>query len=220
MARDSSSRICLSLILIPLGYSPWSSSACTVRPVRVVVARDQVDDDLVAGQGLAAPVRRDVGEQPVLDLVPLAGAGREVADGDRQPGLGGERGQLDLPQPGAVAVGAAAVGGDQQPSRRAGSGRRRSPATSGGWWPRRTRRCRGRCRRSPSRRRRPCRRPRTGSPCPARWSGKSWVFTRSGLPAGCHSRPPFLNCPTSSFFLVSTVITGCPAPNDARAPGR
>src|SRR6478735_6016360 len=38
MARDSSSRICLSLILIPLGYSAWSSSACTVSPVRVVVA--------------------------------------------------------------------------------------------------------------------------------------------------------------------------------------
>src|SRR4029077_10148543 len=38
MARDSRSRICLSLILIPLGYSAWSSSACTVSPVRVVVA--------------------------------------------------------------------------------------------------------------------------------------------------------------------------------------
>ncbi len=50
----------------------------------------------------------------MLDLVPLAGAGRQVADRDGQPGLVGEAGQLDLPQPGAVAVGAAAVGGDQQ----------------------------------------------------------------------------------------------------------
>ena len=29
---------------------------------------DQVDRDLVAGQGLTTPVRRDVGEQPVLNL--------------------------------------------------------------------------------------------------------------------------------------------------------
>ena len=41
-----------------------------------------------------------------------------------------------------------------------GNGRRRPPATSGGWWPRRTRRCRGRRRRTPSRSRRRCRSPR------------------------------------------------------------
>jgi len=28
---------------------------------------------------------------------------------------------------------------------------------------------------------------------------------------GAHSRPPFLNSPISSFFLVSTLITGSPA---------
>src|SRR6266704_6846025 len=62
-------------------------------------AADQADDDFVAGQRPAAPVHRDVGEQPVLDLVPLGGAGREVADGDLQPGLGGQRRKLGLPQP-------------------------------------------------------------------------------------------------------------------------
>ena len=51
----------------------------------------------------------------MLDFVPLGGAGREVADGDLQAGPGGQRGQLGLPQPGAVPVGAAAVGADQQP---------------------------------------------------------------------------------------------------------
>ena len=51
----------------------------------------------------------------MLDLVPLAGARRQVAHGDREPTLVGEAGELDLPQPGAVAVGSAAVGGDQQP---------------------------------------------------------------------------------------------------------
>ena len=35
---------------------------------------DQVDDHLVAGQGPPAPVHRDVGEQSVLYLVPLAGS--------------------------------------------------------------------------------------------------------------------------------------------------
>src|SRR6266581_6175856 len=35
--------------------------------------------------------------------------------GDGKAGLGGQLGQLDLPQPGPVSVGSAAVGGDQQP---------------------------------------------------------------------------------------------------------
>src|SRR5664280_960957 len=78
---------------------------------------DGVDDDFVAGQGPAAPVHRDVGEEPVFDFVPFAGARREVAHGDGEPGLGCRGGQLGLPLPGAVAVGPAAVGGDQQPAR-------------------------------------------------------------------------------------------------------
>ena len=36
---------------------------------------DQLDDDLMADERLAAPVLGDVGEQSVLDAVPLAGAG-------------------------------------------------------------------------------------------------------------------------------------------------
>ena len=43
---------------------------------------DQVDDDLVTDQRLAAPVGRDEAEQAMLDLVPLARAWREMADGD------------------------------------------------------------------------------------------------------------------------------------------
>ena len=67
MARAFGSRICLALILIPLvvGVVEFGmhgqSGAGGGR-------RDQVDHDLMAGQGLAAPIRRDVGEQPVLDL--------------------------------------------------------------------------------------------------------------------------------------------------------
>src|SRR6266704_3328267 len=78
---------------------------------------DQLDDGLVAGQRPTAPVAGDLGEQPVLDLVPLGGAGRVVAAGDLQPGLGGQSGQFHLPGAGAGGVGPAGVGADQQPPR-------------------------------------------------------------------------------------------------------
>src|SRR4030095_15930719 len=79
---------------------------------------DQVDRDFVAGQRLTSPVRRDLAEQAMLDLVPRAGPGREMADSDRQTGLRGQGAQFLLPQPARVAVGAAGVGGDEQPSDR------------------------------------------------------------------------------------------------------
>ena len=61
-------------------------------------------------QGAQAP-SRDSSESQATAL----GARREVADGDLQAGLAGQRRQLGLPQPGAVAVGPSAVGADQQP---------------------------------------------------------------------------------------------------------
>jgi hypothetical protein len=64
----------------------------------------QVDDRLQAVRRLAAPVDRDVAEQPVLDAVPLAGGGRQMADRDVKARLVGELLQLDLPQPDTVAV--------------------------------------------------------------------------------------------------------------------
>jgi hypothetical protein len=53
-----------------------SSWAVTVSPVVVVAGANQIDDRLVAGQGPAAPVPGDLGEQAVLDFVPVAGTGR------------------------------------------------------------------------------------------------------------------------------------------------
>ena len=47
---------------------------------------DELDDRLVVAQGFAAPIRRDEGEQAMFDLVPLAGAGRKVTDGQGQTG--------------------------------------------------------------------------------------------------------------------------------------
>src|ERR1700694_1967241 len=74
---------------------------------------DGLDDDFVAGQWPTTPVHRDVGEQPVLDLVPLAGPRWQVAHGDMQAGGGGQRGEFGLPLPGAVPVGTTTVGADQ-----------------------------------------------------------------------------------------------------------
>jgi hypothetical protein len=39
---------------------------------------------LMAEQWLGAPIHADEREQAVLDLVPLAGAGRQVMDADRE----------------------------------------------------------------------------------------------------------------------------------------
>lgn len=75
---------------------------------------DRVDDDLVADQRPAAPVFGDEAPQAMLDLVPLAGGGREVADRYLKAAVVGEALQLGLPQAEAVAVAAAAVCGDLQ----------------------------------------------------------------------------------------------------------
>ena len=48
---------------------------------------DQVDDGREAVQGLAAPVLADEREQPVLNPIPLAGAGRQVGHADLEAAL-------------------------------------------------------------------------------------------------------------------------------------
>jgi hypothetical protein len=75
---------------------------------------DQLDDDLMADERLAAPVSGNEREEAMLDLVPLAGAGWQVTHGDGNAELVGQLLELDLPQSDARAVAAAAIGGDQQ----------------------------------------------------------------------------------------------------------
>src|SRR5215831_12412052 len=48
---------------------------------------NQVDYDLMADQGLAPPILTDEREQPMFDLVPLAGARRKMADRNFQSGF-------------------------------------------------------------------------------------------------------------------------------------
>jgi len=47
-------------------------------------ARDQIDNRLIIPKRFAAPVRGDEREQPVFNLVPLAGALRKVTNGNRK----------------------------------------------------------------------------------------------------------------------------------------
>ena len=74
---------------------------------------DEIDDCFVIPQWLPAPIGRDKGKQPVLDLVPFAGAGRKVTHRNAQCGLIGEFLQLQLPQPQSPPVTATAVGSNQ-----------------------------------------------------------------------------------------------------------
>src|SRR2546423_13317345 len=55
----------------------------------------------------------DPGEESVFYLVPFARAGWVVADGDIQSGGGGQSGEFEFPQPGAVTGGASSVGGEE-----------------------------------------------------------------------------------------------------------
>src|SRR5215217_2540895 len=75
---------------------------------------DETDDRRQVHQRGAPPVHRDVGEQPVLDLVPLARAGREVTDRDGEAGAIRQALQLPLPEPQACPVAPARIRGDQQ----------------------------------------------------------------------------------------------------------
>ena len=72
---------------------------------------DEVHNRHQARQRAPTPVGADVREEPVLDLVPLAGPRREVADGDGQPRGVGQPLEFPLPEahPGPIEIGRAHV---------------------------------------------------------------------------------------------------------------
>ena len=47
-------------------------------------SRNELNDCAKTAQGLAAPVNADERKKPVLDFIPLAGSGRQVAHRDRE----------------------------------------------------------------------------------------------------------------------------------------
>jgi len=65
----------------------------------VVVAEISSDNGPIADEGPGPPVLADEGEEPVLDFVPLAGAGWQVADDDVEAEFVGQLLQFAFPQP-------------------------------------------------------------------------------------------------------------------------
>ena len=196
------------VIASPVGYFLLSSLALTRSPaaVRVLPIRSTIVSKVRSG--LPRSVLRDVTEQAMLNLVPLAGARREVAHVDAQTRFVSELLQSVLPGTRAIPVAPARIGGDETTPEPRGSDTCPSSSTTGVARPQQTPACRGHARRSPTLRCEPCHRCRRESPCPWNlWENHGSVIARA-LPFGCHSRPPFLNSPTSSFFFVSTETTG------------
>src|SRR5271166_1109360 len=75
---------------------------------------NETDDGLETSQRLAAPVLADIGKESMLDLIPLAGTGREMTDDDPQTRFVGQFLQLEFPEPQAGTVAAPRIGRNQQ----------------------------------------------------------------------------------------------------------
>jgi len=61
---------------------PAIQSAGHLQPFCGRCARDQIDDRFIISHRFAAPIRADEGEQPMFNLVPLAGARRKMTNGN------------------------------------------------------------------------------------------------------------------------------------------
>ena len=107
----------LNLLVCYLAASrvfPAIQAAGHLQPFGGRRARDQIDDRLIITKRFAAPIRGDEGEQPVFYLVPLAGAGREVTDGNRKARFIRQLLQLQFPKAQPRAIAASAVCRDKQ----------------------------------------------------------------------------------------------------------
>ena len=97
--------------------SRWVSaavqSAGDFQSLRRGCSGDEMDDRFVVPHRLTAPIRRDEGKQPVLDLVPFAGAGRKMTHRNAQSCLIGKVLQFQFPQPQPPPVASAPIGRDQ-----------------------------------------------------------------------------------------------------------
>jgi hypothetical protein len=63
----------------------------------------------MADQGAPSPVHAYVRKEPMLDLIPFARAGRQVANADSHIAFVGKRLELKLPQSDAIPVTSGAV---------------------------------------------------------------------------------------------------------------
>jgi hypothetical protein len=118
IARQVAGSVADVALVLPPGASPhtFEPTPASVRELSGAGGGDQVDDHRQTRERPPAPIAADIGEQSMLDLVPLARSEWEVADGDRHPDLVGHLLQLPLPQAHSRAVAPAAVGGNEQRS--------------------------------------------------------------------------------------------------------
>ena len=117
IALDGKSSVLFARDFDPLRVDVFINAGPDAQSVSRGCAANQIDDDLPANQGTAAPIGSDVAEHAMLDLVPLTGTGRKVTHVDRELYLVGQFLQFALPQPYPVAIAAAAVRRDQQTPR-------------------------------------------------------------------------------------------------------
>ena len=74
---------------------------------------NQLHNNLMTSQGATPPVHTNMGKESMLDLIPFACPGREVADRDPQACLGGKVLQFNFPQTDAVPITSPAIGTNQ-----------------------------------------------------------------------------------------------------------
>src|SRR5262245_66397514 len=96
-------------IAVPIDLRSDAKARVTVR------GSNQADNDSETDQRGPAPVHRDVREEAMFDLVPLARSRRRVTHGDGEPGSIREPLQFPLPEADARAVTAAGVRRDHKP---------------------------------------------------------------------------------------------------------
>src|SRR5215471_7480232 len=73
---------------------------------------DEIDDHLEADERLSPPVLTDEAEEPMLDLVPLAGGGWEMTYSDLQAGLVGQFLEFNFPPSQTRSITASGIGRD------------------------------------------------------------------------------------------------------------
>ena len=98
--------------LHPCGIDVVVNFSFHAQALRGLGGPNEIDDDFVADQRLAAPVHADKGKHAMLDLVPFAGRRRKMTYSNRKPEFFGEFLEFNFPKPDTGTVAAAAVGHD------------------------------------------------------------------------------------------------------------
>lgn len=106
------------------GIEPFIQAAINLESSAGGGSGNEFNNDLMGDKWLAPPILGDKRKEAMLNLVPLASAWGEMANGNRELKFIGEFLQFDFPEANAIAITAAAIGNDEQ---RGGVGIERLP---------------------------------------------------------------------------------------------